>query len=73
MLKISMSSLSWAIKSINMDYQKTLLLMQELEEKHLCLVPVDEVEHFCSCCKQLAGMFPSGGALDLKGNQYLYI
>lgn len=56
-----------------MDYRKTLLLMQELEEKHLCLVPVDEVGHFCSCCKQLAGMFPSGGALDLKGNQYLYI
>lgn len=49
-------------------------LVKQLADTKLCLVPLDEVESFCSYCKE-QNITPMGGALNFEdgcSSQYFY-
>jgi len=49
-------------------------LTDQLVSTKLCLVPLDEVENFCSYCKE-QNITPQGGALNFEdgcSSQYFY-
>lgn len=49
-------------------------LAKQLAETKLCLVPLDEVENFCSYCKE-QNITPHGGALNFEdgcNSKYFY-